>query len=312
MGSIATTVEEQIAQLKKRGMLMDLGEEKAKEILLDIGYYRFGFYSNPFETDKKHNFKKGTKFSEVLALYYMDVDLRHLLVKYLNRIETNFKTNLIYHVSNKFKENSRWFVDSKIVSFEFINGKFKILKGGIQSDYRVGGFKKSIYNDYFKNNNKAIKNHHIKYKKHKYAPAWKTIEYLTFGQAITTYSALIDLEIKKYISTLYGIESVAKFENYLKTLVDLRNTCAHSNVLFDYHTKKAISSLPFLTIDLDVNHSLGSCFKVLTFFIEVISSNRKEDFLSELETIFDKTKEQYPQNTETINDIILNHMRHLL
>ena len=51
MGNKATTVEQQITQLKKRGMLMDLGEDKAKEILLDIGYYRFGFYGNPFEKD---------------------------------------------------------------------------------------------------------------------------------------------------------------------------------------------------------------------------------------------------------------------
>ena len=46
----ATTVEQQIAILKNRGMQIDLGEEKAKEILLDIGYFRLGFYCFPFET----------------------------------------------------------------------------------------------------------------------------------------------------------------------------------------------------------------------------------------------------------------------
>ena len=61
------------------------------EILLDIGYYRLGFYWNPFEINKKHEFINGTNFSDVLHLYYLDVDLRNLLLKYIKRIEINFR-----------------------------------------------------------------------------------------------------------------------------------------------------------------------------------------------------------------------------
>lgn len=39
----ATTIQEQIAKLKKRGMIIN-NEAKANEILSDIGYYRLGFY----------------------------------------------------------------------------------------------------------------------------------------------------------------------------------------------------------------------------------------------------------------------------
>lgn len=45
----AYTIEQQIARLKSNGMTFD-NEEKAKEILLDVGYYRLGFYS--FHTNK--------------------------------------------------------------------------------------------------------------------------------------------------------------------------------------------------------------------------------------------------------------------
>ena len=48
MGNKATTIEEQIALLKERGMVIDLDNKKVKEILLDIGYYRLGFYWFPF------------------------------------------------------------------------------------------------------------------------------------------------------------------------------------------------------------------------------------------------------------------------
>jgi abortive infection bacteriophage resistance protein len=55
MTKYATTVQEQLTLLKGRGMVFDYPLEKVKEILLDIGYYRLGFYWNPFEIDKKHN-----------------------------------------------------------------------------------------------------------------------------------------------------------------------------------------------------------------------------------------------------------------
>ena len=55
MGSIATDFAQQIEKLASRGMKFDLKEDKIKEHLLDIGYYRLGFYWCPF-TDKNHNF----------------------------------------------------------------------------------------------------------------------------------------------------------------------------------------------------------------------------------------------------------------
>lgn len=100
MGNIATNTIEQIACLKKRGMVLDYEESKIKEYLLDIGYYRLGFYWHPFEIDKNHNFKESTKFSDVIKLYYFDVDLRNLLLKYTSRIEINFRTKVVYYMSN--------------------------------------------------------------------------------------------------------------------------------------------------------------------------------------------------------------------
>ena len=62
MGNIATSFSEQIALLEKRGMTIDMDPNKVKEILLDIGYYRLGFYWHPFVIDENHNLAKDTKF----------------------------------------------------------------------------------------------------------------------------------------------------------------------------------------------------------------------------------------------------------
>lgn len=111
----ATTVDEQIEKLKSRGMTIT-DENKAKEVLLDVGYYRLGYYWFPFEKtyprkeNRSHEFKNGTCFEYALKLYYFDFDLRNIFLRYISRIEINFRTRVIYLVSNKYKDNPYWYL----------------------------------------------------------------------------------------------------------------------------------------------------------------------------------------------------------
>lgn len=268
MGKKATTVEEQIMKLVGRGMVMDLGENKAKEILLDIGYYRLGFYWNPFEIDKEHNLKEGTKFSDVVKLYYLDTDLKHILSKALNRIEINFKTQLIYHVSNYYDENPTWFADKKIVAPKFVKGF------------------PNIYNEKFIQNNKPIKNHHNKHKNDIYAPAWKTLEYLTFGSVIKLYLSLHNQDLQRKIAEHYGIKSLGVFENYLSTILFIRNICAHSDLLFDSQTPLGIKSTPLIKVERNKRHSLSSSINIICYFLEKISVNRCKEITESINLLF--------------------------
>ena len=58
MGRQAINVEEQIKLLRQRGMRID-DEKKAREVLLDVGYYRLGFYWFPFEHTFPHKSNGG-------------------------------------------------------------------------------------------------------------------------------------------------------------------------------------------------------------------------------------------------------------
>ena len=53
MGNIATNLDQQIEKLQSRGMCLDMEITKVKELLLDIGYYRLGFYWCPFSNKYK-------------------------------------------------------------------------------------------------------------------------------------------------------------------------------------------------------------------------------------------------------------------
>ena len=235
---------------------------KVKELLLDIGYYRLGFYWCPF-SNKDHIFIPNTKFSDIIALYYLDVDLRNVLMRYINRIEINFRTKLIYYVSNKYKSSPNWFVDTEVVSQNFIDDIDK------------------FYNKDFIRNNSPIKKHHSKYPDENYAPAWKTLEFFSFGTILRIYKNLIEEDIKERISNIYGIRKVRKFISFIETIVLVRNTCAHSSVLFDFNTPKGISSIPEVSFERD-NHSLSACIKVIAYILGKISKSRKEDMLKSI------------------------------
>lgn len=125
MAKEAINIDEQISLLRQRGMIID-NEDKAKEVLSDVGYYRLGFYWFPFERSypckvgRTHEFREGTNFDDIVRLYYFDFNLRGILTRYLNRIEIHLRTFLTYYVSNYYKTSPTWFVDPSIVTANYI------------------------------------------------------------------------------------------------------------------------------------------------------------------------------------------------
>lgn len=283
MAGIATNVDDQVFKLQERGMVLDLEVEKVKEILLDIGYYRLGFYWNPFEINSDHIFKEGTLFSNAVTLYYLDVDLRNLLLKYLNRIEINFRTKLVYYVSNKYKSSPTWFINPRVIDIRYIN--------------TIGKY----YNEDFKRTNKTIKLHHLNNINDLYAPAWKTLEFFTFGAVLKTFKSLNDRELKVKVANLYGVLNLSKFINLFDTIVYVRNTCAHGGVLFDFKTPKGIASLPNINFNNNNRHSLDSAIKIISFILKSVSNERANDLDRDLNQLFKKHSEN-----EIIKGIIEN------
>ncbi len=67
MAEVATTIDEQIKLLKDRGMNIE-DEVKARENLMDIGYFRLGFYWFPFEKTYPKKTKEITTLKKVQSL----------------------------------------------------------------------------------------------------------------------------------------------------------------------------------------------------------------------------------------------------
>ena len=267
MARKARSVKEQIELLKKRGMIFD-DEDKAEQILEDVGYYRLGFYWYYFQKDlKKHLFQENTYFSTVIDLYYIDVDLRFLLIKVLSRIEINLRTHIIYTVSNHYKNNPFWFADKRIMKNQFVD---------TLDDF---------YTD-IKKKNKVISEHHRKYPNDKYAPAWKTLEFMTLGSLYTLFISLKEKNVKEEIASKYKIKSVKIFDNYFKVIFNIRNICSHTRVLYDLNHYIAVTEKGIIPIQRNEKNSLNAYIEVISYFLQKISTNRAKEFQDNLKEIF--------------------------
>ena len=294
MGNKATNTNKQIEILTGRGLTLDYPEAKVKEFLLDIGYYRLGFYWHHFEIDDNHNFAPDSKLSDVIALYYLDVDLRNILLRYLNRIEIHFRTKVIYYVSNKFKDFPAWYADDSVVNNSFI-----------QSTPFKTSMLNRVYTPEFINNNKTLKKHHQNNPQDTYAPAWKALEFFTFGVLLNLFKSIRNEDIKKRVSESMGILNPNKFENLMSTVVLIRNICSHGDVLYDFKTPRGLSVVPGIDFEGSDRSSLSACIKVIAYLLEHISNNRKNDFISDIDSILKASAKN-----ETIEKIITEQIKY--
>lgn len=289
MGNRAMTLDNQVRLLRSRGMTI-ADEAKAKEVLLDVGYYRLGFYWFPFEKtypskrNRTHEFVSGTNFNDAVKLYYFDYKLRSILAFYINRIEINFRNFLTYTLSNNYVGNPQWFVDASIVEEQF-----------------ALTFDSTVYTASFKLNS-VIKQHHRTHRGDTYAPAWKTIEYMTFGSVINLYKAIKEQHLKIEIANHYGIRYTELLENYLEIVRELRNYCAHGNVLYDFVPFKYIRRGPAAIRGARNFRNLNGSIAVVLYMLKQVSENRYNEMVSEIQQLI-RHYSQTPKVAEIISSI---------
>ena len=270
----ALDINEQMQRLKERGMLFD-DESKAKEILLDVGFYRLGFYSFPFEQsypsldNRTHKLQSGTTFKAVYDLYEFDRQLRRILLNALDRIEVNVRTKITYIVSNHYKQSPTWFADKTIMEIAYVDS-----------------FKSKVYDTILGND--VIKRHHAKHINDKFAPAWKTIEFMTLGNIGCLYSAIKDQALKRRIANEYGC-SLGVFLNYLETIRIIRNKCAHGNCIYSINFHNGIKAKPAGIIP-DCRHNISGAISVILYLLGCISINRRNELESSIRSLLDENK----------------------
>ena len=276
MSEYIKTVTGQIEHLKELGLIIP-DEKKAFEILSDIGFYRLGFYMFPFEkmypnkAGRDHIFNPGITLDTILRLYYFDFELRHILLKYISRIEIHLRAALVNYMSAKYRNKDTWFADDRIISASYTRSF-----GGIYDRVKLSPY---------------IKWHHHNHSG-KYAPAWKTLEFMTFSEIIDLFSAISNVKDRLEICHQFRIRSLNTFDSYLQAVRRIRNRCAHGGVLYDYvASKRLVAKGPIKLSNVYDRFNLNGAIRVVSYLVSVISSNRKDQLEQELQGLIIRSKD---------------------
>lgn len=102
MQKIFLNYDQQIEKLKNEKNLLINNEAYAKEILKQTSYYSLiGGYKDIFKNPTTKKYKDGTRFEDIVELYYFDELLRQVFLRYLIKVENGIKSQVSYYFTEK-------------------------------------------------------------------------------------------------------------------------------------------------------------------------------------------------------------------
>lgn len=189
-------------------------------------------------------------------------------MRYLNRIEIAFRTSLIYNLSNKYNSNPIWFVSPAVVNRPYARE-----------------FESKVYTSDFKRN-PIIHRHHQNNPNDRFAPAWKTLEFMTFGAVMKLYEQLKDPDDKIFVAHEFGIRQVVTFESYMRTIRQVRNACAHGQYIYDLKLPQGIRRGPAANASSERYNLIGA-LRVIKYVMGQVSNNRAEDMSKQIKSLYE-------------------------
>lgn len=221
------TINEQIDLLKARNMLFD-NEEKAKNILLNNNYYNIinGYKDLFLDNTNPVNYKPGTKFEEIYALYEFDRQLRSIFLEYILKIENSLRALVAYYFSQSYGNDNYLKLDNFETFKSTDTTKEKKQKQVKFIQILLGNINKNIANNV---ENKYIGHYITNYG---FIPLWVLVNVLSFGEICNFYRLMKQKE-RIHISMNFKI-SEFDLSSLLNILSKTRNLCAHDERLYNY------------------------------------------------------------------------------
>ncbi len=210
------TIEQQIQRLESHGMYIP-NLDNAKHFLSAVNYYRFSGYALEFRKDVHcSDYIPGTDFETIAKIYEFDEGLRHILRKYIEKVEIYYKTKIAYKFSlakcTKPPYNQHY-----LPSNYYRTDKIKALLKHVAAEEL-----------YFQDT--AFVKHHIATYENQ-LPLWVLVEIITFSTLSRLYGCMFYSD-QKAIADSVGT-SARILKNNLQAMAILRNKCAHGTRLYN-------------------------------------------------------------------------------
>ena len=198
------TVDEQIADLKSKGVKFEVKTEDEARIFLRYNnyYFKLKSYAKNYEQYQKPELRGkyiNLDFAYLVELSKLDMHFRKMIVKMCLDIEHFLKVRLMYDISNNPKEDGYNIVSS------FLDGHYDILANMYRDADKSasGDLVQKIHDD------------------ENEIPIWKIVETLSFGKFIELYNLY------------YGTYGGKNYCSFLGSIKFLRNAAAHNTCLLN-------------------------------------------------------------------------------
>lgn len=308
----ALELEEQVLLMKK--YVVFTKKIRMKKFLTYTGYFRASRYGKYLISNTNILGKKPEQ-DLLFEIYDFDTKLREILMKYCKKAEIQFKSYLANSISIK-TDNATFYINEDY----YTASKSERDKSKKECNIRFfNKFKKNIVDSENKLRRSILKYPELKEyrkggKRSKYKiPSWVAFSYFEFGSITLIYQYLkgdLRKEVLKYgySKTRYGKEVTKQMDTWLDAIRNLRNVCAHHNLLVG----RTSSVVLFSNEDFDFTKTLSSTdlFSRLYALKKVLNNNDGEFLKKDLCKIIKRSKIDIfelnilPENWEDIYDRI--------
>ena len=203
----ATTIEQQIDLLKSRGMQVE-DDAQAHHYLSHLNYYRLTAYRLPFEVDHDtHQFRPGTRFSDILNLYVFDRELRLLALDAIERVEVSVRAQWAYQMGHRYGPHS--YLDAALSTREDWHAR------------HLSSLKKEVA----RSDEIFIQHYQSTYRQPRTPPIWAVSEVMSMG-LLSRWITQLRPSDRARIAKNYRLDQSVLMA-FIRHLTYVRNLCAH-------------------------------------------------------------------------------------
>ena len=214
-------LDDLIIELKNKGVIID-DEKYAKIMLEKYGYYSIiNSYKDIFKNNK-NNYKKDVTFEEIISLFEFDLNIRHICLKYIFKIELIMRTQISELLCKNFGLTN--YLNpinfDNVVNYTFVQNTINVINEEIDKQ---------------KDNHEAVKHYYYTYG---FVPPYVLVKILTLGQINKLYKVLKQSD-RQSISKTFKLSDKA-LRQVMQNIIMVRNICCHNERFFSFHSKFTI------------------------------------------------------------------------
>ena len=235
----ATSVEDQIANLQVRGLVVN-DVPQAIRHMRAIGYYRLSAYWYFFEDEPEAGQTRSKKFSadttweQVIRLYAFDRRLRGLVMEAIERFEVAVRSAWTNRLT--LARGSHAYLDP----------------GQFNNPYEHASMVAQVARSVSKSSETFVKHYEKKYTSPYIPPLWAVCETMTIGQLSVWVASTKDNAVRSMVAKDMNLPTKEVLENVLQIMSLTRNICAHHGRFWNRRLVKRLMLIKRLTAEFAV------------------------------------------------------------